>query len=205
MTTPASISEIAKSVRTAPPRCGSTRVVAIDGPAGAGKTTFANSLAVELGGTPSAGAGAFDPAAPLATDVRILHADDMYEGWAGLDALEDLLVGEILAPLAADRDASFRMWDWERDARGATVPVPAPEVLIIEGVGAASRAARGFASLVIWVDAPADVRTSRGIARDGEEERHHWEAWQPAEAEHHAREGTRAAADFVVDGTRPLR
>ncbi len=47
------------------------RVVAVDGPAGAGKTTFAGRLA----NRPSATAGA---------DVATVHTDDVLDGWADI-------------------------------------------------------------------------------------------------------------------------
>ncbi len=74
---------------------------------------------------------------------------------------------------------------------------------MIEGVGVASRWARPYAGLVVYVDAPWEVRVARGIARDGEAMRAEWERWQAAEAPLLAAEGTREAADVVIDGTQP--
>ncbi|GIG54400.1 adenylate kinase [Demequina activiva] len=197
------MSQIAQAVRASAPRLPRTRVVLVDGPAGSGKTTVANHLAVELGGAPSAGAGTFDPATDRADDaaVQILHADDMYEGWGGLDALDEVLLDQILEPLAAGRDAGFHMWDWHRSERTHRIPVPPRAVLIVEGVGVASPRARAHAVLTVWVEAPADVRLRRGIERDGEAMREEWERWQSVEARVLDAHDTRSAADVVVDGT----
>lgn len=191
---------LVKAVRDDAP--GRPCVVLVDGPAGAGKTTFANRLAVALGGRISGGAGTFDPGVPVARDVRLLHCDDMYEGWGGLAGLPEVLVDGVLAPLRSGRDGAFQMWDWGRGERTHVIPVPAPQVLIVEGVGAASAAAREYADVVVYVDAPWPLRLERGITRDGEEMRAEWEKWQESEPAHFEAEGTRAAAHLLVDGTR---
>jgi uridine kinase len=76
-----------------------------------------------------------------------------------------------------------------------------PGVLVVEGCGAAQRSVDAFASLRIWVEAPAALRLERGLARDGEAIRAEWERWMTLEAEHFARESTRERADVLVDGT----
>lgn len=186
--------------RSRGPRLGATTLILVDGPAGSGKTTLAGEIAVALGGTASAGAGTFDPACPVADDagVQTLHADDMYEGWAGLATLDNVLIGQVLNPLAHDRAGGFRAWDWIASSRGPTIPVPPRPYLVIEGVGVASRAARTHASCVIYLDAPRELRLERGIARDGEHMRAEWLRWQEAEESHLEASGVRGAADLVL-------
>ena len=75
---------------------------------------------------------------------------------------------------------------------------------MIEGVGVAQRAARPYASVVIYVDAPWPQRLARGVARDGEAMRAQWELWQYAEEEFLNAEDTSQAADIAVDGTLPV-
>ncbi|WP_228373766.1 uridine kinase family protein [Demequina maris] len=198
-----SVPALVAMLRSREPRLGPTRLVLIDGPAGAGKTTLANRVAIALGGIASAGAGTFDPHAPL-PDVPILHGDDMYEGWTGLATLDRVLVDQVLAPLARGEDGAFRMWDWHLSRRTHTVPVPARDFLVVEGVGVASRAARPYAALVLWCEAPWETRLERGVARDGEAMRSEWERWHPREDAYLEAEGVRAAADAVIDGTVPL-
>lgn len=53
--------------------------------------------------------------------------------------------------------------------------------LVVEGVGALSAANRALADLGIWVDAPAEVRKQRALARDGDTYRPHWDRWAAQE------------------------
>lgn len=174
---------LAQRVPSAAPALGSTRLVLIDGPAGAGKTTLAQQLARELSSESA---------------TQTLHADDMYAGWSGLPELTDVLLDQILVPLSAGQAGVFRKWDWHAGARGAQVTVTPGSVLIIEGVGVAMRAARAYASLVVWVEADPDVCFRRLIERDGEELREELARWQQAERREFEREGARAAADVVI-------
>lgn len=180
-----SVTGLIEQLRCAPPRCGRTRVALIDGPAGSGKTTLAGRLGEALGS-------------------QVLHADDMYEGWTGLGTLDAVLLDQVLRPLATGGTATFHRWDWISSARAEPIEVPSDDALVIEGVGVASRAARAFASLVIYVEAPWNTRLERGLARDGEAMRAQWERWQQIEWPVLTREGTRAAADHVLDGTQRI-
>lgn len=189
-------------------RCGRTKVILIDGPAGSGKSTLTNRLAVALGGAPSAGAGTFRPDAPLASSaqVQIVHGDDLYEGWHGLATLDAVLLDQVLEPLARGEDGAFRMWDWVEDRRSHVIGVPQRDWLIIEGVGVALPRARELAVLTVWVEAPWEVRLARGQARDGNDYdvTEKWRAFDAEEQSLHERSGTRAAADFTIDGTAPV-
>ena len=70
-------------------------------------------------------------------------------GWDGLDQAPGLLVDQVFEPLAAGRAAAYRRWDWEAHAWAESHPVPAAEVLIVEGVGLA--AAPYLGALVVAV------------------------------------------------------
>ncbi|MGH3453856.1 MAG: 4-amino-4-deoxy-L-arabinose transferase, partial [Nocardioidaceae bacterium] len=56
-----------------------------------------------------------------------------------------------------------------------------------------------YVSLLVWVDAPADVRKRRALTRDGDVFAPYWDQWAADEARVLAREGTRDRADVVVD------
>ncbi len=180
-----SLAQLTDAALAAPPRCGSTRVILVDGPAGSGKTTLAARLGDRLG-------------------AQVLHADDMYEGWTGLATLSDTLVHGVLEPLARAEAGGFERWDWATSARAERIDVPPTDALVIEGVGVAQAAARPFASLTVYVDAPWELRLARGIARDGEALRPEWEAWQAAEEAFLVHERTREAADFLINGAAPF-
>jgi uridine kinase len=156
------------------------RVVAVDGPSGAGKTTLAARLTEVL-------------AAP------VVHVDDIYPGWDGLAAGVPLVTTQVLERLAAGEPAAYRRWDWLHDRWTRTVPVPPTPVLVLEGVGSSARPAGAYATVCVWVEAARDVRFERGIARDGESYRPQWERWAAQEVALFAADGTRERADVRLD------
>ncbi|WP_090030556.1 hypothetical protein [Cellulomonas marina] len=177
---------VAERVAAGPARLGAVRLLCVDGPAGSGKTTLAARVRERL------------TAAGLA--VGVVHLDDLYEGWSGLEgSLWPRLQAEVLGPLAARRPGRYRRWDWPAGAFADHVDVPVPDVLVLEGCGSARRAADPVATLRVWVEAPAALRLERGLARDGADTRPQWEAWMADEAQHFVREDTRARADVRVD------
>lgn len=180
-----SVSALAERVLAGDPRLGTVRLVCVDGPAGSGKTTLAGRLADQLGAT-------------------VLHLDDMYEGWSGLDGLGERLEEQVLAPLAAGAPARYQRYDWAGARFADWVDLPVPRVLVIEGCGSAAQAVAQRAGLVVFVEAPAQVRLERGVARDGEALRPEWLRWMDLEATHFTRERTRERADVTVDGLVPL-
>ncbi|TWF78599.1 uridine kinase [Pseudonocardia hierapolitana] len=176
------IAALAEQVLAAPPRCGATRLVCIDGPSGSGKTTLAGRVAAALGGPP------------------VLHMDDVYPGWDGLAASVPLLYAQVVAPLAAGRPACYRRYDWHCGEFAEAHDLGTPELLVVEGAGCGARVIAERAVLLVWIEAPRDERFRRGIARDGETYRPHWERWARQEAAHFAAEATARRADVRVDG-----
>ncbi len=178
---------LAGRVLATPPRLGPVRLLAVDGPAGSGKTTLAAALAAELHGRGVAAA--------------VLHLDDLYDGWAGLEGtLWPRLAAQVLEPLRRGLPARYQRYDWQAGAFDGWVDVSVPGVLVVEGCGSARRQAEPFVVLTVWVEAPADVRLERGLARDGAAARSHWERWMHDEAAHFARERTAERADVRLDG-----
>lgn len=163
----------------APPRCGTTRLLCIDGPAGSGKTTLATAIAAEI-------------------DATLLHMDDLYAGWTGLEAGVKQ-ASRIAEAVAIRRPVTYAPWNWHRSDRDDAVDVPHRPTVIIEGVGAGAGPIRNWASLVVWMDADEDVRKHRAVARDGDSFAPHWKAWAEQERAHFLRERTRERADLVLD------
>ena len=173
---------LAARVRAAPPRLGSVRLVAVDGGAGSGKTSFAAHLSVALDEAP------------------VVHTDDLLDGWGDLEGSWQRLHAQVLHPLSAGQAARWQRYDWLAKSFAEWHNLPVPEVLVLEGVGSARSLARPYLSLSVWVQAPRALRVQRGLARDGPALLPPFLAWLDDEAAHHEREMTRARADLVVDG-----
>ena len=175
--------DVADAVDHSPPRLGATQLIAIDGPAGSGKTTLARDVAAELTG--------------LSRRTATVHLDDLYEGWAGLDdALERRVCEQLLVPLSAGNVARWQRYDWLAGRFAEWHELPPPEVLILEGCGAGARAYSAYTSLLVWLDADRDTRIARGLTRDGPQVLAKWLAWMDTEAEHFAVNWTRGRADI---------
>jgi len=163
------------------PRCGATKVVAVDGPSGAGKTDFATALAERL------------------PDAQLLHMDDLYPGWDGLEQAVTDVHDQVLAPLARGERATYRRWDWSRDRYAEWHSLPATDLLLLEGVGSGARPGWHLESALIWLEADRDVRFRRGIERDGESYLPYWQDWSAREETLFAVDGTRSRADLIID------
>src|SRR5659263_753650 len=125
---------------------------------------------------------------------------DRYEGWSGLEGtLWPRLVAQVLEPLRRGRPGRYKRYDWVAGAFADWVDVPVPDVLVLEGCGAARRASEPDAVLSVWVEAPAALRLARGLERDGEAMRDEWIAWSASEAAHFDRERTRERAGVRLD------
>jgi uridine kinase len=168
-------------IREAQPRCGATKVVAIDGPSGAGKTDLANALAERL---------------PRA---HVLHMDDLYPGWDGLDQAVVDLHDQVLAPLARGEQAAYRRWDWKNDRYAGWQSLPATSLLLVEGVGSGAGPGSDLVSALIWLEADRDLRRRRGVERDGESYLPHWERWAAREQALFTADRTRRRADLIID------
>jgi uridine kinase len=93
------------------------------------------------------------------------------------------------------------VWSWPGGRWGEPVAVPASPVVILDGVGLASRRLRERAALTIWVEADSAVRLERVLARDGEALRAEMTTWQRDEHQWFALDATREACDVHVTGT----
>ncbi|MEV5832180.1 aminodeoxychorismate synthase [Nocardia sp. NPDC052112] len=174
------IEEIAGRVTTSAPRLGSTRLVAVDGPAGAGKSTFAASLAARC-------------------NARVVHTDDFAAGnnelpwWARLEQ-------QVLAPIARGHPGRYQRFDWDKRDLAEWHDVAPGGVLVLEGVSSARAAVRDRLSLAIWIETPRAVCLVRGLERDGRHTLPLWQEWMAAEEAHFAADRTRDHMDLIVFG-----
>jgi uridine kinase len=157
-----------------------TVLVAVDGRGGAGKSTLAAWLGERL-------------------EATVLHTDDFAsggaKGWWWEPFRED-----VLAPLSRDEPGRCTMRDWNTGEPGDTRTVPPGGVVILEGVSASRRELGDHWDVTVWVDCPADVRISRGLARDGEAALDDWMRWEAEEEAHFTDQRSFERAHFVVDG-----
>lgn len=162
------------------PKAGATVIVAVDGRAGAGKTTFGEALAGELG----------------AVHVDIENA---YPGWDGLEEGARLAREELLVPIAAGEPGVLPQWDWLASRPGEPLVVEPSEFLVLSGTGSGAAANGPYLSLLVWMELEDDERRRRALERDGEIFELHWDEWSRQVEEHLDREQTRGRADAVVD------
>ncbi len=158
---------------------GASRLVCIDGPAGSGKTTLA------------AGLHALEPAS------AVVHLDDLLDGWGGLRGVAERL-DPLLLPLARGETGRYERYDWLAARFAEWVPIAPTPLLIVEGVGSGSKRHAVRCTTLVWVEVDDDLRLQRGLERDGEEMRPHWERWMLEERVHHVDQHTLARADVVV-------
>jgi uridine kinase len=173
------VTRIADAVRRAVPQAGGTRVVAIDGRSGAGKTSLAAALGDRL-------------------QAPVVSLEDLYGGWDGLERGIDLLVSAVLEPLAAGRAARVPRYDWIARAWAEPTAIEPPPILIVEGVGAGARRAAAFESVLVWLEVPAPVRKKRALDRDGATFARYWDQWAAQEDAMLARDRTPDRADITL-------
>jgi uridine kinase len=152
-------------------------VLAVDGPSGAGKTRLAEQLRAGL------------------DRASVVHLDDFYPGWHGLEASVPRLVAWVLQPVSVGRPARWRRYDWVAGRYAEWHEVPDCDVLVVDGVGSGARACAPYLDALLWVETTEDERYRRAMARDGVGYRPYWRQWAAAERTHHARERTRERAD----------
>lgn len=171
--------EIEGLLRKAAPLAGRTRVLAVDGRSGAGKTVLAEVVGAGLG-------------------APVVSLEFLYGGWDGLEHGIDLLVSQVLEPLAHGRVARVPRFDWVAREWAQPVVLEPPEILIVEGVGAGARRAVEYESLLVWLEAPPSLRKKRALERDGDVLAPHWEQWAAQEEAMLARERTPERADVII-------
>jgi uridine kinase len=177
--------DLAAQLAQLPSSCGPVRLVAVDGPGGAGKSTFAGRLAAAL------------------DDAQVIPTDDFASWDEPLDWFPRFSA-QVIEPLAAGRTGRYQRYDWVQRQLAEWRDVRPDPIVVIEGVGAARSALRGRLAFAIWVETAADLRLARGIERDGEDLRGFWDSWIKAENAHYAADRTLGRADLIVDGAPAL-
>lgn len=164
------------------PRGMPTKVIAIDGCGGAGKTVLAEHIAAAMGGSP------------------IVHTDD-FASWD--DPLDwwPRVVSEVLGPVSRGDPVRYHPHDWATGQMADTVSIDPPTgFLLLEGVSAMRLAFEPYLAFRIWVHARAETRLRRGLARDGKAMEQQWLRWMAEEDAYSFREKPIERADLIVSG-----
>jgi uridine kinase len=179
------VAELAARLAQTEPRLGRTRLIAVDGRSGSGKTWLAGRLARPL-------------------DAPVIHLDDLYPGWDGLTRVADVLAEWVIEPLARGEPARWRRFDWGTMIYAEWHTTEAADVVVLEGCGSIRSALAGAYAARIWVEAPAAARRQRLRARPD------WTAYEPFARRWAAREDqlyrtehTRRHCDVIVENPPP--
>ncbi|MCW5942437.1 MAG: hypothetical protein KIS66_09415 [Fimbriimonadaceae bacterium] len=175
------------------PPLGRPPILGISGFGGAGKSTFARTLADEIGNAVVVGADAF-----WRPDRDVRCAD-----WGAID--RDRLREEVLMPALGGRPVRYRPADFVTGVLGEAVPVQTGATLIVEGIGLFHPGLNGLFDLTVWLDTPFEVALARGMERDrkeyGVDHDARWtEVWGPNDLDYFAAYEPRARADLIVAG-----
>lgn len=141
------------------------RLVAVDGPGGAGKGTFAARLARSAAG------------------AVIVHTDD-FASWDEPLGWWPRLLEQVIDPLVAGHEGRFQRFDWSEGRLVEWVTVERAPIVISEGVSSGRKGWSHHLAYTVFVDAPEPSRLRRGLDRDGDHMVDHWRSWMASEEDH---------------------
>ena len=175
---------VVEDLLSGPARCGTSHLIAIDGHAGAGKTTLAQELFLALGVTHG---------------VEIIHLDEVYAGWEnGLGKSLTHTLMKLVDDLSSARSSDLPIFNWTDRVFDSVKVISPCELIIIEGVGSAQEIVRKFATATIWLDIDPPIGLQRVLDRDGNSIHEQMLQWQQDEEELFLRDRTREKADFIL-------
>ena len=172
--------------RSSPSSGGSVGVtlLAIDGPAGAGKTTLAAKLEAEYS---------------VHSSVRTIHMDDLYDGWGNaLSSDLSKILQYLVSQHEAKSPAKIQRYNWESSSFGQSEELPVCDLLILEGVGCGDKELQDHLAALIWMEIDPADGLKRVIDRDGAQVKEEMEKWLGTQAEYFLQHSTREKADFIL-------
>ena len=158
-------------------------ILLIDGRAGSGKSTLAEQVQNQF--------FKIGESAP-----RVIHMDDLYPGWDGLQLGVEYLHRAVLNPLSRREVAHYQLFDWASGERKEWREFAGGTPLIVEGCGSISRNSIEFADLSVWLEVSEDIRRERWVNREGNDE--HWASWSAQELDFYARERSHELAARTI-------
>ena len=158
-------------------------LIAIDGRAGAGKTTLAARFFDELS---------------VDKTVEVIHMDDLYDGWE--NALDEGLTKTLESIVNAHHKKEgfeINIFNWQSMSFDSKRQINPVDILILEGVGAGPKVVRDAGATLYWLDIDADDGIARVLKRDGNQIASQMKQWQIAQEIHFLRDMTRENAGHI--------
>jgi uridine kinase len=187
-------------------------MIAVDGPTGAGKTTFANDLADALRKTNESGQKHDVFRASIddflnTSALRYAQGRDSAKGRYE-DAYNYSLFRRVLVdPFQMNGSTGFQLagFDERRDQplESRWVTGPADAILVVDGSYLLRPELRGLWNIAIWLDADGPVRDDRILERDGIEPASARAARYAGAYKLYKKTKPRDAASIVIDNTVP--
>ena len=159
-------------------------IIAIDGPAGAGKTTLAHEIFLALSPKIS---------------VNVIHMDDLYDGWdnALTDDLTQILKYLVLKHQSQE-PANLARYNWATNSFDANEVVTPSDLLVLEGVGSGDKSLQDQIAALIWIDIDPEIGVKRVIERDGPGVSIQMQKWLGTQQQYFSQHSTREKADFIL-------
>ena len=159
-------------------------IIAIDGPAGAGKTTLAHEIFLALSPKMS---------------VNVIHMDDLYYGWENALSPDLTSILQYLSSQHQKRSAAnIQRYNWTTSSFGEVEILEPADLLILEGVGSGDKAIQDEFSALIWIDIDPAIGVNRVIGRDGPQVADEMNKWLGTQQEYFSQHSTREKADFIL-------
>lgn len=184
MERPRSFSELTKELITHQ----SNLLIAVDGPAGSGKTTFAKALSEHL------------------SKSAVVHMDEIYNGWddALTENLSQNLLNWLIKPFKEKKQIQYPVFDWHQGGYLETKTLEELDFLILEGVGSGSNQIRSEIDYLIWIVADLKLGLERVKLRDGEKVAQQMAHWRKLEAAWFKKNQTKENSHLQVNGNPPI-
>ena len=159
-------------------------IIAIDGPAGAGKTTLAQTISLALSPQIS---------------TTVIHMDELYPGWEkalGVELTETLTW--LTQSHKAKKPLRYSSFNWATNEFNTSHVVDSTQLLILEGVGSAQRPIEGSLVTSIWLDLDPQIGFQRVIERDGAIITAEMTKWLAMQEQHFATDHTKERCEFLL-------
>lgn len=159
-------------------------IIAIDGPAGAGKTTLAQTISLALSPQMS---------------TTVIHMDELYPGWEkalGVELTETLTW--LTQSHKAKKPLKYSPFNWALNEFNPSHVLDSTQLLILEGVGSAQRSIEGCLATSIWLDLDPQIGFQRVIERDGATITAEMTKWLAMQEQHFATDQTKERCEFLL-------